>query len=146
MPDISVTMSITNPTEGSAWSGTATVNGDDNVRGDNANIGWSFDSGSITFTTVKQVQFEGSSLYYSTFRTQNTTDQFPQPQTGFSIDIWSELLHAEFTTSGSQSWDTFASGGNSWSLNSDKYSLIYDYSKLYAPYWSKGGTVTFTKN
>ena len=144
MAEITVTMDIENPTEGVAWSGTGVVEGNDNVRGDSVDIVWTF--GSVTFTTKKQLQFSGTGLSYSTWRTQESTDQFPTPQTGFSIDVWSDLLYTELTAAGSQSWDTFASAGNSWNLNTDKYTLIYDYNNLYAPYWSKGGTVTFGKN
>ena len=145
MAEITVTMTVANPTEGSAWSGTGVVEGNDNVRGDSADIVWTF--GSVTFTTKKQYQWSGTGLSYSTWRTQdNTNAQFPTNQTGISIDIWSDLLYTELTAAGSQSWDTFATAGTSWNLNSDKYTLIYDYDNLYAPYWSKGGTVTFTKN
>ena len=144
MANITITMEIENPTEGSARSGTAVVDENALITADDVNISWTFDT--LTFTTVKQKQYSGSSLYYSTFRTQNTDTQFPSPQTGYSIDLWSQTLHNKFIGT-SESWNTFTTGGSAqYNLNSDKYSLVYSYNNLYAPYYTKGGTVKFTKN
>lgn len=73
---------------------------------------------------------------YSTWRTQSIQTQFPT--TGKSIDLWSELLYNDIKAG--YNWNQITS----YSLNATKHSLVYDYDNFYAPYYSRGGIITFS--
>lgn len=73
---------------------------------------------------------------YSTWRTQAIATQFPE--TGKSIDLWSSTLFNDIING--YNWNQLTS----YSLNADKHSLVYDYNALYAPYYSRGGIITFS--
>lgn len=96
------------------------------------------DSQSIVFDSTKVLGFDGD---YVTFRNQNTTDQFPITQSGYSLDLWSDTLRTDLITN-SISWQTL--DGNSYTLNSNKWSLAYDYGSPRAIRFSKSGTISFS--
>lgn len=73
---------------------------------------------------------------YSTWRTQAIATQFPE--TGKSIDLWSSTLFNDIING--YNWNQLTS----YSLNANKHSLVYDYNALYAPYYSRGGIITFS--
>ena len=86
---------------------------------------------------------------YSTWRSQAIATQFPE--TGKSIDLWSITLYNDITSG--FSWKDLAitvdGNGNEtprsgYTLNADKHSLVYDYNNYYAPYYSRGGIITFS--
>ena len=83
--------------------------------------------------------YSGSGVKYVTFRSTNPAGQ--HPTSGFSLDLWNDTLYDDIITS-SSTWDDL--NGNSYSLYTNKYSLIYSYGELYAPIFSKGGTLTIT--
>ena len=134
--------SITSTSEGdSSWSGTmeyTTVT--DSVVDTVASITITdpLDSQSIDFNTTKVLGFDGD---YVTFRSQNSTDQFPTTQTGYSLDLWSDTFRTDIITN-SISWQTL--DGNSYTLNSNKWSLVYDYASPRAILYGKGGTISFS--
>ena len=73
---------------------------------------------------------------YSTWRTQAIATQFPE--TGKSIDLWSTTLFNDIING--FNWNQLTA----YTLNADKHSLVYDYNALYAPYYSRGGIITFS--
>ena len=77
---------------------------------------------------------------YSTWRTQAIATQFPE--TGKSIDLWSITLYEDIISG--FSWNQLSPGGQGYTLNDDKHSLVYDYNTYYAPYYSRGGIITFS--
>ena len=94
-------------------------------------------STSVVFDSTKVLGFDGD---YVTFREQNSSDQFP-PQTDHSLDLWSDTLRTDLITN-SISWQTL--DGNSYTLNSNKWSLAYDYDAPRGILYSKGGTISFS--
>ena len=83
--------------------------------------------------------YGGSGAQYVTFRSTRPASQYPT--TGFSLDLWSSSLYTAIITN-SNTWTNL--NGTTYNLSTDKYSLIYSYSNLYAPIYSKGGTLTIT--
>ena len=139
-----LTVDITNVTEGISWSGSVDVQNLDLDIVSSQEADWKFpsDGTGVNFTTTNHLKFPsttGADQNYFTFRSQiNNTAQFPNPQTGLSLDVWSDDFHNFILTDTSPTWNSIL--GTSWDLSTDKFTLIYDYNNLYAPYFSKGGT------
>jgi hypothetical protein len=142
--------SITDTTEGSNWSGQILgISGDNSVitrptSGIYLNDAIQF--GVSGFSNIP-VNYNGgvANGSYFTIRQYQTSPSNPQyPYQGFSIDIWSEqLTDAIAAIAGGPKWDSLASGGP-YNLSTAKFSLVYDHDRTYAPFWSKGGTISFT--
>ena len=130
-----INFSISSPTVGTSWSGQINVANTTDIV--NSTVPTEITASGIQYTPTQSLNFGP----YFTWRQQNDSNQFPNPQTGLSLDIWSDNL---MTDIGSNStWANLVTTGT-YTLNADKWSVIYDYTNLYAPYSSKGGTITFT--
>lgn len=88
---------------------------------------------------------------YATFRSLDLADQFLT--SGTSMDIFSNLFVSNLNIN--MTWNNMTvagiGSGNTYSLNSNKHSLVYYYDTnspvvraQWAPCWSKGGTLTVT--
>ena len=129
-----LTVDITNVTEGISWSGSVDVTylTEDIVAPES--VDWKFpsDGTGINFSTSKHLTFPsttGADQNYVTFRSQiNSNAQFPAIQTGLSLDVWSDDLHNFILTDSNATWNTIL--GDTWNLSTDKYTLIYDYDTL----------------
>lgn len=75
---------------------------------------------------------------YVTWRNTNP-GQFPS--TGVSFDVWSPTLAS--TIGGNSTWDNIVSTG-SFSLESLKWTVFYNYDVPDATWYGKGGTITFS--
>ena len=132
--------SISSASEGfNSWSGTMEYSSAaDNVKDTVATITVidPLNSASVEFDSAKVLGFDGD---YVTFREQNSSDQFPS-QTGLSLDLWSNAFRTDIFNP--ISWSSL--DGNSYSLNSDKWSLVYEYDAPRAIFYSKGGTISFS--
>jgi hypothetical protein len=138
--------SITGTTEGSNWSGQIQgIAGDNSVitKPNAIYLNDTIQFGVSGFSNIP-VNYNGGGANgsYFTIRQWPTSPSNPQyPYQGFSIDIWSEQLTDAIA--GGATWDSLASGGP-YNLSTAKFSLVYDYDRTYAPFWSKGGTISFT--
>lgn len=131
-----INFQISSPTEGSSWSGSITVANTTDIVG--STVPSSVEpSGLDAFTPTQSLNFGP----YFTWREQNDASQFPSPQSGMSLDVWSDDLMVDIGSN--STWGDLVLNG-AYNLNTDKWTLIYDYTGLYAPYVSKGGTITFT--
>tara|TARA_A100001201_G_C3974733_1_gene166742 strand:- start:88 stop:534 length:447 start_codon:yes stop_codon:yes gene_type:complete len=139
-----LTVDITNVTEGISWSGSVDVTDLNQDIVSTQSVDWKFpsDGTGTNFSTSKHLKFPsttGADQNYFTFRTQtNSNAQFPTIQTGLSLDVWSDDFHNFILTDTTPTWNSIL--GDTWNLSTDKFTLIYDYDNLYAPYFSKGGT------
>jgi hypothetical protein len=148
------TLALTNPSEGNAWTVTITGSG---IQGGNAvNVDSNYASATVACTVPSLPSLftmsnntNSFSFYDGKYVTWRSTAALTglQPPTilqhptqGLSLDIWSDSLHEKI--SGSNTWSQIA--GFTYSLRTDKYSLIYDYTNRYAPIYSKGGTLTIS--
>ena len=139
--------SITGTGNSNSWSGTMTYSdGGDPVKStvstititDPDNLDDENNPVSLSFDGTKVLGFDGD---YVTFRNQNTTDQFPIPQSGYSLNFWSDTLKTDIID-GDITWANL--DGNSYTLNSNKWSLAYDYDSPRAVLCSKSGTISFS--
>ena len=86
--------------------------------------------------------YDGSGVQYVTWRSTSPAGQ--HPSSGLSMDIWNQKFYQNIMTN-NMTWTQMLTNGDSgatYNLNGDKWSLIYDYSNLYAPIYTKGGTLT----
>lgn len=141
MPNVN--FSITGVSAGyTPWSGRFVVgNLDTTVESDNGITNIIINPGTDNYTFVPTgdvYTYQDNNLQhdYSTWRTQSILTQFPG--TGKSIDLWSTTLYSDINNG--YSWRNLTS----YSLNADKHSLVYDYNTYYAPYYSRGGIITFS--
>jgi len=92
---------------------------------------------------------------YFTVSESNVLSNAQYPTTGYSLDIWSDALTTAIAGVPADgippaTWFSLtnfqvSSGENGvFALSDTKTSLIYNYSRRYAPYWVKGGTITFS--
>lgn len=122
------------------WTGSFTV-GDVNtqVQSDpNVDIVITTNGDNYTFQSNNFQVYPDATLghNYVTWRTQNTGgSQFPTA--GKSLDIWSPDLYTAIT--GGAQWDELAT----YNLSTVKHTLVYNYDVPHAPYYSKGGTISF---
>ena len=134
----------------SSWSGSIfyfddghsvkdTYNSQTITVSDPYNLNAQNDPVSLTFDLTEVLGFDGD---YVTFRSQNSTDQFPTTQTGYSLDLWSDTLKSDIID-GDISWSSL--NGNNYSLSASKYSLVYHYNAPRAIRFSKNGIISFSK-
>jgi hypothetical protein len=84
--------------------------------------------------------------HYTTFRSQNIATQYPN--SGYSLDIWSESLYNTIANPGNPSspgsWQLITEN-DPYNLNNSKYSLLYDYGSPTAARWCRGGKIAFLR-
>ena len=80
---------------------------------------------------------------YVTFRSMDDTNQFPENQSGFSLDIWSDTFKSHVDSS--YTWQQVIDNG-AYTLNSDKWTLYYYYDETRGIRFGKGGTITFVSS
>jgi hypothetical protein len=139
-----ITLEISSQIEGFPW--TVNFQSDDStaiktITGFNINITNPFSS--PTLFSVNSVAGYNSSHPYVTWRSTSLGLQYDQyPTTGYSLDIWDSIFYNNIFTS-DMTWNQIVtgngSGGSSYTLLDDKYSLVYNYDTPYAPIYSKGG-------
>lgn len=83
--------------------------------------------------------YSGSGIDYVTWRSTSPTGQ--HPTSGLSLDLHSSTLYTSIITN-SNTWNTVAA--STYSLDPNTHSLVYNYSNLYSPLFSKGGTLTIS--
>ena len=82
--------------------------------------------------------YSGSGIHYVTWRSTSPTGQ--HPISGLSLDLHSLNLYTSIAAG--DSWNTVAA--STYSLDPNTHSLVYNYSNLYSPLFSKGGTLTIS--
>ena len=110
----------------------------------NINITNPFSSPSLF--SVNSVAGYNSSHPYVTWRSTSSGLQYNQySTTGYSLDIWDSVFYNNIFTS-NMTWNQIitgnGSGGSTYSLLEDKYSLVYNYDAPNAPIYSRGGILT----
>lgn len=153
-----VTLSVTSPTEGSAWNVNFSVDDATPIRnivnfaitcptntGGNFSVpstanadqvvnGYSSHSSTNGGTPATSAGSDADS--YVTWRSVLKNGQFPVA--GKSMDLWSYTFYNDIMYS-SKTWATMSA---SYELNPRKWSIVYDYSSAAAFVWTKGGTLT----
>ena len=146
------TLTLTSPTEGSGW--TVTISGTSLTAGTAVNSDASYNEATVSvtglgaiFTMPATTQTESFQTYggqYATWRSSTaitglSNSQYPTQ--GFSLDIWGGASALITNINAGNTWTQLA---GSYNLDTSKTSLIYSYSNLYAPIFSKGGTLTIS--
>jgi len=143
MATATITLTLASPTEGSAWEVEFTA---DDATAINTITGFSISATTPSlpslFTVSSVNGYDGSGVQYVTWRSTSPAGQ--HPSSGLSMDIWNQKFYQNIMDN-NRTWTDMLTNGDSgatYNLNSAKYSLIYNYSELYAPIYSKGGTLT----
>ena len=144
-----VNVTISSPSEGFAWTAVYTTpNLDNQVRTDSvSDITASANSLSFSFTPAQFAYFPTLGYSYVTWRTFNTAEQHAHQ--GKSIDIWSDDLYNDIVLN-TNTWNDLITnsagknGGLGYSLNTEKWSIAYDYDVPYAFAYGKGGYILFS--
>jgi hypothetical protein len=143
MATATITLTLASPTEGSAWEVEFTA---DDATAINTITGFSISATTPSlpslFTVSSVNGYDGSGVQYVTWRSTSPAGQ--HPSSGLSMDIWNQKFYQNIMDN-NMTWTDMLTNGDSgatYNLNSGKYSLIYNYSQLYAPIYSKGGTLT----
>jgi len=143
MATATITLTLASPTEGSAWEVEFTA---DDATAINTITGFSISATTPSlpslFTVSSVNGYDGSGVQYVTWRSTSPAGQ--HPSSGLSMDIWNQKFYQNIMDN-NRTWTEMLTNGDSgatYNLNSAKYSLIYNYSELYAPIYSKGGTLT----
>lgn len=143
-----VTLTITGSTEGSDWTSEITgITGATQVKSTGQYDGTpKLNLTSPNLGEVFSVSSFGnySNPDYITWRSVAPQSEPPGYGqylfTGFSMDVWSSALYTQVITN-SSTWSGLV---GSYSLSSDKWSLVYQYDNANAKCFSKGGTLTIT--
>jgi hypothetical protein len=143
-----ITLTLATPTVGSAWVVEFTADSSTPIK---SITGFSIisttpDLGSL-FSVSSVDGYDGSGVQYVTWRSTDPPGQ--HPSSGMSMDIWNQQFYENIITYNSNLGMTWTemltgngSGGSTYALNTQKWSLVYDYGTYYAPLYSKGGTLT----
>ena len=148
------TLALANPSEGSAWTVTITGNSLSSSTAVNSDASYNGATVSVTaptnlgviFTMPAATQTESFQTYggqYATWRSSTAITELSNsqyPTQGFSLDIWGGASTFITIINNNNTWSQLAAG--SYDLDTSKTSLIYSYSNLYPPIFSKGGTLT----
>jgi len=154
------TLALVSQSEGNAW--TVTITGDNLLTTSQVNSDASYSTGTVGATvnvtgvglifsmptTTQTESFQTYGGQYATWRSSTAItglSNSPYPTQGFSLDIWGnnagDNTDVIFRINQNVTWETIA---GSYQLNSNKYSLIYNYASSYPPIFSKGGTLTIS--
>jgi len=145
-----ITLAVATPSVGTGWTVEFTSDSATPIK---TLTGFSISATSPSLPSLFSVSsvngYDGSGVQYVTWRSTSPAGQ--HPTSGWSMDIWNQTFYQNIMTYNSNVGMTWTemltgngSGGATYSLNSDKWSLIYNYSSLYAPVLTKGGTLTVT--
>jgi len=142
-----VTFSISSVNPGyDNWEGTIETSSLSNVVKNDDSVIITISSGPLfTFNSVKVLGWIDNDLNhnYVTWRSQSYVSNPTQyPTAGESLDIWSYNLHRDIFTL-DYTWDQLTASYDD--LNTVKHTLAYDYDVIYAPYYSRGGTLSIIK-
>lgn len=127
---------------GSPWKGQFIVTSTSSVISSSLPSLISVDSPSLSFTPGNFSYYSGE---YVTWRTYIGASQYPI--NGYSFDIWSADLYTRASVG--STWNdviTFNSGSGAgiYSLDSQKWTLIYNYDIPQAPKYGKSGYIQFS--
>jgi hypothetical protein len=138
-----IRLAVTSPTIGDAWTVEFSANSGTAI---NTITGFSISATTPSlpslFTVSSVNGYDGSDVQYVTWRSTSPAGQ--HPSSGLSMDIWNQKFYQNIMTN-NMTWTQMITNGDSgatYNLNGGKWSLIYDYSNLYAPIYAKGGTLT----
>ena len=138
-----IRLAVTSPTIGDAWIVEFTA---DSGTAINTITGFSIGATTPALPSLFSVSsvngYGGSNVEYVTWRSTSPAGQ--HPSSGLSMDIWNQKFYQNIMTN-NMTWTQMLTNGDSgatYNLNSGKWSLIYDYSNLYAPIYTRGGTLT----
>jgi len=124
-----------------SWSGSITVASYSNqVTSDIPSFITIVSPLSFSFSPVQLQSYPSpsDSAYYVTWRNNSFPTQYPN--TGYSFDVWSKPLYDAIV--GGATWSTLV--GSTYTLNSNKHTLIYNYDAPGAVVWGNGGSITFS--
>jgi hypothetical protein len=148
------TLALTTPSEGIAW--TVTISGTGVLTSSAVNSDSSYNSATVSVTapslgsvftmptSTDSNSFQTYGGQYATWRSSSAVTglSYSQyPTQGLSLDIWGGSSNLITNIDSNNDWSTIA---GTYSLSTTKWSLIYNYSELYAPIYSKGGTLTIS--
>lgn len=143
-----VNLSVTSPTIGTSWQVEFTADSGTPIK---SITGFSISAISpdpgFLFSVSSVDGYDGSGVQYVTWRSSSPPGQ--HPSSGMSMDIWNQTFYENIITYNGNLGMTWTemltgngSGGATYALNSEKWSLVYDYDTYYAPLYTKGGTLT----
>lgn len=142
------TFALTSPSEGMEWTISITnIDGAGQVKDISSYSSSAVNSSVPNLGSLFTIDSDNNAVngypgYYVTWRSTVLNMSHNQyPSTGFSFDIWSSDIYTDVITN-SNTWNDL--NNNTYTLNENKHSLIYNYDNYYAPVWSKGGTLTIT--
>ena len=125
---------------GLSWTGTFEVTNFTDIVSSTVPSSFTANAGEVTFTPAQVVTYGSpSNDSYVTWRSVSIGGQYPT--TGWSFDVWS--LSLSNAINGGATWSNLQST-STYNLNSNKNTLVYNYSGPYAPFYGSGGTITFS--
>jgi hypothetical protein len=125
---------------GLSWTGTFEVANFTDIVSSTVPSSFTANSGAVSFTPAQVVSYTSpTNDAYVTWRSSSIGGQYPT--TGWSFDIWSLNLYNAIASSAT--WTTLKTTAT-YTLNSNKNTLVYNYDDFYAPFYGSGGTITFT--
>lgn len=148
------TLELESPEVGIPWI--VTISGSGVLTTSAVNLDSSYNSASVSITTpslgevftmptsTNSNSFQTYSGQYATWRSSLAVSglSYSQyPTQGLSLDIWGGSSDLITKINNDNDWSTIS---GQYTLDSNKWSLIYDYSNLYALFYTKGGTLTIS--
>ncbi len=139
-----IALAVTAPSIGSEWTVQFTA---DNATPIKTITGFSISAITPSLPSLFSVSsvngYDGSGVQYVTWRSTSPAGQ--HPTSGWSMDIWNQAFYEDIITYNGNVGKVWSDvNGVTYSLNPNKWSLIYNYGSLYAPVFTKGGTLTVT--
>ena len=128
-----------------SWTGNFTVNNPaDLVINYDASNPSNFTAGSLSFGVASFGIYPGdNNSDYVTWRSAIPADNGQYPSTGYSVDIWSSILYSDVV--GGITWNgLMGRTAEYYTLNPNKWSLVYDYDVPNAVYYGYSGSITFS--
>ena len=125
---------------GLSWTGTFEVSNFADIVSSTVPSSFIANPGGVTFIPAQVVAYGSvTDDVYVTWRNVSIGGQYPT--TGQSFDIWSLDLYTDII--GGATWADLKLTGT-YNLNSNKNTLVYNYSAPYASFHGLGGTITFS--
>jgi hypothetical protein len=144
---------LSNAVSITALDGTTNIRAFNSYPGDSAAVST---TPLFTFGSLRNYSGTGAGgPNYFTVSQSNVLSNAQYPTTGYSLDIWSDALTTAIagvpangippaTWFSLTNFQVSSQANGVFALSDTKTSLIYDYSRRYAPYWVKEGTITFS--
>lgn len=142
-----IKLAVISPTVGDAWTVEFTADSESAIKFiTEFSIDVSTPNLPALFSVSSVNGYSGSSVQYVTWRSTSPAGQ--HPTSGWSMDIWNQTFYENIITynnNNGMSWSQMltgnGSGGDTYPLNSNKWSLLYNYDNTYSPAYTMGGTL-----